>query len=122
MTENIGSLLTTLCASLQTPVKLFLSEAESKDYPYAVYEADYTPHYDKDGVYKIVADVSVRGYSKDPSESQNTADAIDSVILTNFASGGYTVRQISQLKKECLQETWSVGYQYRITQYRTTTV
>ena len=122
MTENIGSLLTTLCASLQTPVKLFLSEAESEDYPYVVYDADYTPYYDKDGVYKIVAEVSIRGYSKDSAEAQNAADAVDSVILTNFASGGYTVRQISQLKKECLQETWSVGYQYRITQYRTTTV
>ncbi len=120
MTENIGSTLQTLCTSQQTPILLYLSEAESEVYPYAVYEADYVPYYDKDGVYKIVADVTVRGYSKDHVEAESLASSIDELILANFASGGYTVRQVSQLKKECLQETWSVGYQYRITQYRTT--
>jgi hypothetical protein len=120
MKENIGSTLQTLCMSQQTPILLYLSEAESEAYPYAVYEADYTPYYDKDGVYKIVADVTVRGYSKDHVEAENLASSIDELILANFASGGYTVRQVSQLKKECLQETWSVGYQYRITQFRTT--
>lgn len=118
MKENIGSVLQTLCAGLQKPITLYLSEAESDDYPYAVYDADYVPYYDKDGVYKIVADISVRGYSKDHVEAQTLADSIDTLILSNFASGGYTVRQVSQLKKECLQETWSVGYQYRITQFR----
>ena len=120
MKENIGSTLKTLCAGQQKPITLFLSEAESEDYPYAVYDADYTPYYDKDGVYKIVAEVSVRGYSKDHVEAETLASAIDDLILSSFASGCYTVRQVSQLKKECLQETWSVAFQYRITQYRTT--
>ena len=109
----------TLCGSLQSPVKLYLSEAESKDYPYAVYEADYTPSYDKDGIYKIVGDVTVRAYSKDASEAETLAGTIDTLILANFASGGYTVRQMSQLKKGCVQDVWSVAYTYRITQYRT---
>ena len=77
------------------------------------------PYYDKDGVYKIVADIEVKAYAKKAETAQEISDAIDSIILTNFSSGGYTVRQLSQLKKDCLQETWSVGYQYRITQYRT---
>ena len=118
MKENIGSTLQTLCSSQQKPIVLYLSEAESEDYPYAVYEADYTPYYDKAGVYKIVAEISVHGHSKDHVEAQALAGSIDTLTLSNFASGGYTVRQVSQLKKECLQETWSVGYQYRITQYR----
>jgi hypothetical protein len=121
MTENIGSTLISLCSALKEPITLYLSEAESEDYPYVVYDADYVPYYDKDGVYKIVGDVSVKGYSKDHVEAQALADAVDALILANFSSGGYTVRQLSQLKKECLQETWSVGYQYRITQFRTTT-
>ena len=120
MKETIGSTLQTLCGSQQKPITLYLSEAESDEYPYAVYEADYTPHYDKDGVYKIVGDLTVRGYSKDHVEAETLANAIDELILANFASGAFTVRQVSQLKKECLQDTWSVGYQYRITQYRTT--
>lgn len=114
-------MLQTLCESQQKPIILFLSEAESENYPYAVYEADYTPYYDKDGVYKIVADITVRCYSKNHVEAETLADSIDALILSNFASGGYAVRQVSQLKKDCLQETWSVGYQYRIIQYRTTT-
>jgi hypothetical protein len=121
MVENIGSYLMTLCGSSQSPIKLFLSEAKSEDYPYAVYEADYTPHYDKDGVYKIVGDVTVRAYSKDASEAETLAASIDTLILANFASGGYTVRQMSQLKKDCVQDVWSVAYTYRITQYRITT-
>jgi len=118
MTENIGSTLVAACAALENPITVFLSEAVSEDYPYAVYEADYEPSYDKDGIYKIVGELAVRGYSKDYSEAAALAAAIDDVILSTFASNGYTVRQVSQLKKECLQETWSVGYQYRITQFR----
>ena len=119
MTENIGTRLLDLCSAEN--IVLYLSEAESEDYPYAVYDADYVPYYDKDGVYKVVGDISVRAYAKKAETAQAIADAIDSIILTDSSSGGYTVRQLSQLKKECLQETWSVGYQYRITQYRTTT-
>lgn len=117
MTENIGTRLLALCSAQD--IVLYLSEAESEDYPYAVYDADYVPYYDKDGVYKIVADIEVKAYAKKAETAQEISDAIDSIILTNFSSGGYTVRQLSQLKKDCLQETWSVGYQYRITQYRT---
>lgn len=121
MTENIGQRLLDLCGAAETPIVLYLSEAESEDYPYAVYDADYVPYYDKDGVYKVVGDISVRAYAKEAATAQGMADAINAIVLTNFSAGGYTVRQLSQLKKECLQETWSVGYQYRITQYRTTT-
>ena len=117
MTENIGTQLLALCGAQD--LVLYLSEAESEDYPYAVYDADYVPYYDKDGVYKIVADIEIKAYAKKAETAQEISDAIDSIILTNFSSGGYTVRQLSQLKKDCLQETWSVGYQYRITQYRT---
>ena len=120
MTENIGQRLLDLCSAAETPIVLYLSEAESEDYPYAIYDADYVPYYDKDGVYKVVGDISVRAYAKKAATAQEVADAINAIVLTNFSTGGYTVRQLSQLKKECLQETWSVGYQYRITQYRTT--
>ena len=120
MTENIGQRLLDLCGAAETPIVLYLSEAESEDYPYAIYDADYVPYYDKDGVYKVVGDISVRAYAKKAATAQEVADAINAIVLTNFSTGGYTVRQLSQLKKECLQETWSVGYQYRITQYRTT--
>lgn len=122
MTENIGKRLQDLCSAAESPIVLYLSEAESDSYPYAVYEADYVPAYDKDGVYKIVGDLTVRAYAKMAEAAQGVADAIDAIILTNFSSGNYTVRQLSQLKKDCLQETWSVGYQYRITQFRTTAV
>lgn len=122
MTENIGKRLQDLCSAAESPIVLYLSEAESDSYPYAVYEADYVPSYDKDGVYKIVGDLTVRAYAKKAEAAQEVADAIDAIILTNFSSGNYTVRQLSQLKKDCLQETWSVGYQYRITQFRTTAV
>ena len=117
MTENIGSRLTALCDA--QGIELYLSEAQCEDYPYAVYDADYTPFYDKDGMRKIIADVTVKAYSKDSSEAETLATAIDAIVLGSFASGGYTVRAMSHLKKECLQEIWSVSFQYRITQFRT---
>lgn len=120
MTEDIGKKLQTACADAE--ITLFLSEAVSENYPYAVYEADYVPSYDKDGVYKIVGELTVRGFSRDSAEATELAAAIDAIILSIFTSDGYTVRQVSQLKKDCLQETWSVGYQYRITQFRTNTI
>ena len=41
MVENIGSRLKDLCDA--QGIELFLSEAQCDDYPYAVYDADYTP-------------------------------------------------------------------------------
>ena len=116
MIENIGARLKSLCDD--QGIALYLSEAESEDYPYAVYEADYVPSYDKDGVYKIVGDVIVRAYSKDWEEAAELATSVNDIILANFSDDGYTVRVTSHLKKECIQETWSVTYQFRITQYR----
>lgn len=117
MVENIGSRLKELCDAQD--IELYLSEAQCDDYPYAVYDADYTPYYDKDGMRKIIADVAVKAYSKKSFEAEALAVAIDSIILESFASDGYTVRATSHLKKECLQEIWSVSFQYRITQFRT---
>lgn len=117
MVENIGSTLKGLC-DVQG-IELYLSEAQCDEYPYAVYDADYTPFYDKDGMRKIIADVVVKAYSKESSDAEALASAIDSIILGSFASGAYTVRATAQLKKECLQEIWSVSFQYRITQFRT---
>lgn len=117
MVENIGSRLKDLCDA--QGIDLYLSEAQCDEYPYAVYDADYTPFYDKDGMRKIIANVVVKAYSKESSDAETLASAIDSIILDSFASGAYTVRATAQLKKECLQEIWSVSYQYRITQFRT---
>ena len=117
MVENIGSMLKDLCDA--QGIDLYLSEAQCNDYPYAVYDADYTPYYDKDGMRKIIADVVVKAYSKESAEAESLAVAINSIILGSFASDGYTVRATSHLKKECLQEIWSVSFQYRITQFRT---
>lgn len=117
MVENIGIALVSLCTA--EDIDIYLSEAECETFPYAVYDADYTPSYDKDGIYKIVGDITVNAYSKDYSEAQELAESINTLILDNFASDGYTVRVLSQLKKDCQQETWSVTYEYRITQYRT---
>lgn len=116
MVENIGSRLDALCEDQD--IRIFLSEAETEDYPYVVYDPTYTPSYDKDGIYKIVADLTVRAYAKDPEEAEDLAFQVNAIILDNFGTEGYTVRTVSQLRKECLQDTWSVSFQYRITQYR----
>ena len=108
----------TLCATAEIS-NLFSSEAEVRGYPYAVYDAEFTPYYDKDGVYKIVGVVTVKAYSKLSTEAESLAESIDGVIQSGFSASPYTVRTVSQDRKDCLQETWSVTYEYRITQFRT---
>lgn len=107
----------TLCATAEIS-NLYSSEAEAGGTPYAVYNAEFTPSYDKDGVYKIVAVLTVKAYSKLYSEAESLAGAIDEVIQSGFSASPYTVRTVSQDRKDCLQKTWSVTYEYRITQYR----
>lgn len=77
MTERIGIRLAELIDPI---VPFFLSEAETDEYPYAVYDMDVSPRMVKDRVYKFTADVSIEVYGKDPDQVKDISDGIRSVI------------------------------------------
>lgn len=119
MTESIADMLTAQCKSI---LPFYLSEAETEDYPYAVFE--YTPQafHTKDGVYKITADVYIRVYSNDGDEVEAKAAAIKSALdafaadATNNAGQYIIVLQTSP--ESCVEGVWQYELQYFIKQTR----
>lgn len=77
MTEKIGTRLAEL---IEPIVPFFLSEAETDEYPYAVYDMVVSAVRVKDRVYKYTADVSIEVYGKDPDQVKEISDGIRSVI------------------------------------------
>lgn len=111
MTESIGTKLTSLCEGI---VPFYLSEAETKAYPYAVYEQTVQAFSTKDGVYKYVAESTIRVYSKDPREAQTKADAIVAALDGN-ADVNYQIKFLNRSKR-CIEDVWYIELVYYVKQ------
>ena len=109
MTESIGKQLTTLCSGI---VPFYLSEAEEKAYPYAVYDQTVEPYRTKDGVY--VAESTIRVYSKDFDQAQLKADAIKEALDGN-TNDAYVIRLLRQ-SKDCQEDVWNIELVYYVKQ------
>ena len=112
MMEGIATRLVGACKST---VNFYLSEAEADKYPYAVYDADYTPSSTKDGVYKITGDVNVRVYSETFSEADTIAEALRTIIGTTMNAEGFTAKEEAS-SKNCTEGVWAINLHYIITQ------
>lgn len=112
MTETIAVRLVGACKDI---VPFYLSEAEADVFPYAVYEADYTPSYVKDGIYKIDGDVTVRVYSDSFSEADTIASSLRSEIISTMNADGFTTKEESS-SKNCTEGVWAINLHYLITQ------
>jgi len=111
MTESIGIKLTTLCDGI---VPFYLSEAETKVYPYAVYNQTVQAFSTKEGVYKYVAESTIRVYSKDFDEAQTKADAIVTVLDGNTDTN-YLIKFLRR-SKECDEDVWYIELVYYVKQ------
>lgn len=112
MEDRIGKTLTATLGDI-TPVYLY--EAETDTYPYAVYW--YEPEYfsTKDGVYKIAADVPVQVYSDSFDEAYALAGEIREALLSGMNGGAFRTR-VSTTSKECEEGVWNIETVYNITQ------
>ncbi len=117
MTESIANMLTAQCKNI---LPFYLSEAETEDYPYAVFE--YTPQEfrTKDGVYKITAEVYIRVYSNDSDEAATKAAAICGALDT-FASdalnnAGKYILELRASSDTCVEGVWRYELQYFVKQ------
>ena len=111
MTESIGTKLTTLCEGI---VPFYLSEAETKAYPYAVYSQTVEAFSTKDGVYKYVAESVIRVYSKDFDEAQTKADAVVAALDGNTDTA-YHIKFLRK-SKECDEDVWHIELVYYVKQ------
>lgn len=111
MTESIGTKLTTLCEGI---VPFYLSEAETKAYPYAVYSQTVEAFSTKDGVYKYVAESVIRVYSKDFDEAQTKADAVVAALDGNTDTA-YHIKFLRK-SKECDEDVWYIELVYYVKQ------
>ena len=110
MTESIGTMIVTRVGST---IPLYLAEAETKTYPYAVYEMTAEEYRTKDGVYKITAEPRIRVYDKDFDVADAKAVAIRTAL--EIASDQYIVQFRSQ-NKNCTDGVWEIELVYFVKQ------
>lgn len=113
MKERIGEII---CEKLSGIVPVYLSEAETEAYPYAVYTADFTPVRSKDEILKISADVVLSIVSNDFDSAELIADnAIGLLAELNYdRQFSMTLRGWS---KTCSEGVWSIDMRMNINQY-----
>lgn len=113
MKETIGIKLTELASQF---VKTYLAEALEESYPYAVYTADITPVYTKDGVHHYEASVSLTVYDKDLDNCDFIADSITSAVAENMTLLPYMSFKTAD-RKDCDEGIWSREMNFTIKQF-----
>lgn len=114
MNETIGIKLTEL-ASPHVP--FFFSEAQTEEYPYAVYTSAVTPVYTKDGIHHYESSVVITVYANDLEVVNPIADNILDAVKNGMNNGQYASRQVSDYA-DCTEEVWSREMSFIIKQYR----
>lgn len=114
MEERIGIELTRI---LSKHVNLFLSEAETEEYPYAVYTSSVTPVQTKDGIHHYESDVTVTVYAKDLDVISPIVDNMRSSIKEHM-SGPQYYHYPQMERRDCTDGVWSHELSYTIKQYQ----
>lgn len=114
MKESIGIRLTELASQ---HVEFYFSEAQTEEYPYAVYTSSPLPVYTKDGIHHYEASVAVTVYGKDLQQVNGITDAIANDVAIGMNDGQYASRMLTD-RTDCSDEVWSREVSYTIKQYR----
>lgn len=112
MIDSIGETIVRVVGPL---VPVYLSEAETESYPYAVYELQSTPRMTKDGVagYDGVAGINI--YGKDFDELQALSDEMVEGLVALNADQAWAVQVTSQ-SKSCTEGVWVLTTNLQINQ------
>lgn len=112
MTERIGIQFTSVVSPL---VSLFLEEAETETYPYAVYNYDVTPVETKDGVVGLSSELTCSVVSDDFDEAEAIADNIAKAVASSMRSGDFFAYHRST-GCSCEEGIWQINLTYNIKQ------
>lgn len=113
MTESIGIKINELASRF---VDVYLAEAETEEYPYAVYTSSVVPVYTKDGVQRYQAEVTIIIYAKDLDIINPIASDIQQAIASHMSGGQYSSRQLRDYS-DCTDGVWSRELLFTINQY-----
>ena len=114
MKETIGIRLNELISKY---VDIYLAEAETEEYPYAVYTPDITPVYVKDGIHHYRADVVITVYAKDLDIINPIVDKILDTVAADMSGGKFSAR-LTRDHPDCMDGVWSRELNYTINQYQ----
>lgn len=114
MTDSIGTRLTALISPI---VPLYLSEASTDTYPYAVYSQTLAYRRDKDEVYAITADTEIHVYGKVFGEVEAKARQIVTKLESDMRDGTY-VATLRTVDRDRVQEIWDIQLSYTIKQLK----
>lgn len=114
MKETIGIRLNELISKY---VDIYLAEAETEEYPYAVYTSDITPVYVKDGIHHYQADVVITVYAKDLDIINPIVDNILDAVAADMSGGKFSAR-LTRDHSDCMDGVWSRELNYTINQYQ----
>lgn len=114
MKETIGIRLNELISKY---VDIYLAEAETEEYPYAVYTSDITPVYVKDGIHHYQADVVITVYAKDLDIINPIVDKILDAVAADMSGGKFSAR-LTRDHSDCMDGVWSRELNYTINQYQ----
>lgn len=99
----------------ETYVPAFLSESESEDYPFLVYEQSVTPTRDKDGVYALRSELSAYIVSDNFDEADDIADNVTAAVDSAMNDGQFVTR-LTSFRKDCQNGIWTITLNYTIKQ------
>lgn len=114
MKETIGIRLTELASQ---HVEFYFSEAQTEEYPYAVYTSSLSPVFTKDGIHHYEATVAVTVYDKDLDRANGIAESIMADIASGMNGDQYASRLTGD-RTDCTDEVWSREMVFTIKQYQ----
>jgi hypothetical protein len=134
MTNHLHTqLVSTLTSAGVDPA---LSEAEIDSYPYVTFELPVEYRYNKDGVYKLVGNLTIRSVSDDFDEADSLRASIESAIASGFDGSPvnimsepedpeetptvlevvYYTARLTDVRKDCTDGVWVIELDYILNQ------
>lgn len=114
MTEKIGETLADLMTDI---VPLYYSEAETEEYPYAVYAMEVSPVLTKEGVHKLSATLAIEIVSTDYDEADEIAGQILDAIETGMNDGSVFLSSLQQTRTTRTEGIWILRLDYNVYQF-----
>lgn len=111
MTDTLGTALTT---ALDGIVSLNYLEAETRSYPYAVYDREITEHRTKDGVYKIQSALVINVHAKSFADVKRLTAAIREAV--EGLNHDIFIVKFTAANADCVDDVWTNAIEYNIYQ------
>lgn len=113
-TETLRSTLETILS--EAGVNLWLSEAETRDYPYVTYEMTVNPLRTKDGLYGFLGTTVIRVVSDHIEEAEVNLAKVETAVAEGMSDTTYSSRLVS-VDKDCVDGVWTLELNYTLKQH-----